>query len=87
MSAKQASPDPVCADCGSDLDELGQCRRQCQLGTAPTTGMSVGFTILLRAGAICSKCGHGTRATSGRWARCKKCGARVQRTPKSEACR
>lgn len=36
-------------------------------------------SILLRMGAICPKCGYGTRVTSKRWARCKRCGERVER--------
>lgn len=35
--------------------------------------------ILFIIGAICPKCGYGTRRTSKRWARCKKCGERVER--------
>lgn len=37
----------------------------------------VGF--LVGSGAMCPTCGHGTRVTSKRWARCKKCGKRVPR--------
>lgn len=46
---------------------------------ATVTGIGTVIGLLLRDGAMCPKCGHGTRATSKRWARCKKCGERVQR--------
>lgn len=36
-------------------------------------------TLLVAMGAACPKCGHGTRVTSKRWAKCKHCGERVQR--------
>ena len=51
---------------------------------ATMTGLGLVLGILLRDGAMCPKCGHGTRATSKRWARCKKCGERVQRIPKAK---
>lgn len=35
--------------------------------------------ILLAMGAMCPKCGYGTRVTSKRWATCKHCGAKVRR--------
>jgi len=35
--------------------------------------------MLVYTGAACPKCGHGTRRTSKRWAKCKKCGERVER--------
>lgn len=35
--------------------------------------------ILLRDGSMCPVCGFGTRATSKKWARCKRCGERVER--------
>ena len=35
--------------------------------------------LLFYAGAVCPKCGFGTRVTSKRWAKCKKCGERVER--------
>lgn len=37
------------------------------------------LTVLMLTGAICPKCGHGTRKTSKRWAKCKKCDTRVER--------
>ena len=35
--------------------------------------------VLFAMGAMCPKCGYGTRNTSKNWARCKKCGERVRR--------
>lgn len=34
---------------------------------------------LLMQGALCPKCGHGTRVTGARWAKCKRCGTKVAR--------
>ena len=42
-------------------------------------GPGVVVGILMAMGAACPKCGHGTRVTSKRWAKCKKCGERVMR--------
>ena len=42
-------------------------------------GILVVGALLLGSGAMCAKCGYGTRVTSKRWARCKKCGERVRR--------
>lgn len=42
----------------------------------------VGLLVLM--GAACTKCGHGTRATSKRWTKCKKCGERVRRRTNEE---
>lgn len=39
--------------------------------------MSDGALVLLVMGAMCPKCGYGTRKTSKRWARCKRCNERV----------
>ena len=44
-------------------------------------GVGLVFALLVLQGAACPKCGHGTRATSKRWARCKACGHRVERRP------
>jgi len=46
--------------------------------------LNVFVGLLCVTGAMCAKCGHGTRKTSKRWARCKKCGERVARVPLSE---
>jgi tRNA(Ile2) C34 agmatinyltransferase TiaS len=46
---------------------------------ATKQGISAMLAVLLAAGDMCPECGHGTRATSKRWARCKACGARVAR--------
>ena len=37
------------------------------------------FAIIVLMGGACSKCGHGTRVTSARWAKCKACGQRMRR--------
>jgi hypothetical protein len=39
------------------------------------------LSLLCHMGAVCPKCGYGTRVTSKRWARCKRegCGERVER--------
>jgi hypothetical protein len=42
-------------------------------------GINLVFGVLLANGAMCPKCGYGTRVTSKKWARCKKCGERVER--------
>lgn len=42
------------------------------------------FEILVLQGALCLKCGHGTRTTSKRWARCKECDERVPRRTMEE---
>jgi uncharacterized protein (DUF983 family) len=51
--------------------------QQHPLATAIGLGLVLGF--LLRDGAMCPACGHGTLVTSKRWARCKRCNERVQR--------
>lgn len=42
--------------------------------------------ILVALGGMCPKCGHGTRVTSKRWARCKReeCGERVARQDRQD---
>lgn len=42
-------------------------------------GISLMFGLLITGGAMCPRCGHGTRAISKKWALCKKCGVKVQR--------
>ena len=42
-------------------------------------GINLVFGLLIASGAMCPKCGFGTRVTSKNWARCKKCGERVKR--------
>ena len=56
---------------------MSAANRQHPLATVTGLGLVLGF--LLRDGAMCPKCGYGTRATSKRWARCKRCGERVAR--------
>ena len=46
---------------------------------ATKTGINLMGALLMGSGAMCPKCCHGTRVTSKRWARCKKCGERVER--------
>ncbi|MDP2359292.1 MAG: hypothetical protein Q8O14_00870 [bacterium] len=46
---------------------------------ATKDGVEALVALLLLNGSMCPECGHGTRATSKRWARCKACGARVAR--------
>jgi uncharacterized protein (DUF983 family) len=46
---------------------------------ASKSGLTVFVGLLCATGALCPKCGWGTRRTSKRWARCKKCGERVAR--------
>jgi len=46
---------------------------------ATKTGIEMLIARLMHDGAMCYKCGYGTRVTSKRWARCKKCGERVAR--------
>lgn len=46
---------------------------------ASRDGIALTLGILFGMGAMCPKCGYGTRVTSKRWAKCKKCGERVAR--------
>ena len=46
---------------------------------ASRLGIAVVVGALLTMGAMCPKCGYGTRVTSKRWAKCKRCGERVLR--------
>jgi hypothetical protein len=47
-------------------------------------GITLVFGLLVASGAMCPKCGFGTRVTSKRWARCKQCGERVERVKMSD---
>lgn len=47
-------------------------------------GIKLVFGLLMASGAMCPKCGFGTRVTSKKWARCKKCGERVERVKMSD---
>lgn len=46
---------------------------------ATQQGLDLFVGVLLHKGAMCPVCFYGTRATSKRWAKCKKCGERVER--------
>jgi uncharacterized protein (DUF983 family) len=48
---------------------------------ASLDGIATVMALMVGSGVICHECGHGTRATSKRWAKCKACGARVPRRP------
>lgn len=59
------------------LETADEIERKHPLATKRGIGLFVG--LLIYTGAMCPKCGFGTRATSKRWAKCKKCGERVER--------
>jgi predicted Zn-ribbon and HTH transcriptional regulator len=44
------------------------------------------FALLMVDGAMCPKCGYGTRKTSKNWRRCKRpeCGERIHMVPATE---
>lgn len=46
---------------------------------ATKKGLELMLACMFHVGAMCPKCGFGTRRTSKRWAKCKKCGERVAR--------
>jgi tRNA(Ile2) C34 agmatinyltransferase TiaS len=46
---------------------------------ASKQGLELFLCALIYTGALCPKCGYGTRVTSKRWRKCKKCGERVER--------
>jgi hypothetical protein len=46
---------------------------------AHKSGIGLMIGLLIRQGAMCPKCGYGTKATSKRWAVCKRCGERTER--------
>jgi uncharacterized protein (DUF983 family) len=47
-------------------------------------GLPLVTALLIGSGGMCPDCGHGTRATSKRWAKCKQCGKRVARRSMDE---
>jgi tRNA(Ile2) C34 agmatinyltransferase TiaS len=47
-------------------------------------GIALAVGYFLFTGAMCPTCQVGTRVTSKRWARCKKCGGRVRRRTEAE---
>ncbi len=46
---------------------------------AHKNGIRLIIGLLIASGAMCPKCGFGTRVTSKRWSVCKQCGERVER--------
>lgn len=46
---------------------------------ATKAGLELFVALLFHTGALCPKCNFGTRVTSKRWSKCKKCGERVER--------
>lgn len=46
---------------------------------AHKTGIELMFALLLFQGAMCPKCGMGTRVKNKRYAKCIKCGNLVER--------
>lgn len=53
---------------------------------ASLQGLALVCALLQLSGSTCPDCGYGTRATSKRWAACKKCGrARIARCSMDEA--
>jgi tRNA(Ile2) C34 agmatinyltransferase TiaS len=46
---------------------------------ATATGIAAVVGLLMASGDMCPKCGYGTRTTSKRWSKCKRCGERVER--------
>jgi predicted Zn-ribbon and HTH transcriptional regulator len=48
---------------------------------ATQEGLELFIAALVHSGAMCPKCGFGTRAKSKKWAVCKRCGERVERKP------
>lgn len=69
----------------TNVEHLGESQHDAKLDVmrryplATKTGIEMMFAMLLHDGAMCPKCGYGTRNTSKNWARCKKCGERVAR--------
>jgi tRNA(Ile2) C34 agmatinyltransferase TiaS len=42
-------------------------------------GIRIFIALLVHRGALCPKCAFGTRVVSKKWAKCKKCGDRIER--------
>jgi hypothetical protein len=61
----------------TEKDDADKVLREHPLATK--RGLELMLGLLLHTGAMCPKCGFGTRVTSKRWAKCKKCGERVER--------
>ena len=65
-------------------DSLGAATGSAYRPLAHKDGIRLVFVLLMASGAMCPKCGFGTRVTSKRWAHCKKCGERVERVKMSD---
>jgi len=59
--------------------DLQQTDVMCRYPLATKSGIELMFAMLLHSGTMCPKCGYGTRNTSKKWAKCKRCGERVSR--------
>ncbi len=46
---------------------------------ATKDGLELVLAALAHMGAVCPKCGYGTRVKSKKWSECKRCGERVER--------
>lgn len=46
---------------------------------ATKSGLELFCALLAYTGAMCPKCGFGTKAVSKKWRKCKRCGERVER--------
>jgi hypothetical protein len=69
----------MCDICKPAPSELAPARGWGDRPLAHKDGIRLVFGLLMASGAMCPKCGFGTRVTSKKWARCKKCGERVER--------
>ena len=48
-------------------------------------GIALVLVELLKTGAMCPECIYGTRVVSKKWAKCKRCGRKVERREQRNA--